>query len=215
MTDTRKVFHFTTSSHLPLIVASRQLVPNRDEFGGEDNERFPSTTLLWATTKARGDWSVPSIVRSQIQDEYEWGLVHLVRFTLRAEDFEPWSKVITRCPQWSPEQIRYVKTYPNWKAWRCRAEPLPLEQWITVEIKAYRGPWQPYDYRNPDPVMDAAVQAYLTEQAILSKQPDYECPECGDTIKAIDVNDVDDIECPSCGWEGERQDCKLCTELTR
>src|ERR1700730_4941889 len=218
MTDTRKVFHFTTSSHLPLIVASRQLVPNRDEFGGEDNERFPSTTLLWATTKARGDHSIPSITRSKRMDEFEWGLVHLVRFTLRAEDFEPWSKVITRCPEWSLEQIKHVKTYPTYRAWRCRTEPLGMERLLAVEIKAYRGPWQPIDYRNPDPKMIAAIQANRARQADFARQPKHECPQCGDTAKVVydgisDADAIDDIKCDSCDWEGVRWDCQSLDEL--
>jgi hypothetical protein len=118
MTD--KVYHFTDTNHLPLILASRKLVPNRDVFWGTGADGglviFPSTILLWATTKARGDWSVPSIVRRFMVDEWEWFDIRLVRFTLHASDFEPWSKTITRCPQWSPEQIEHAKKYSTSRA---------------------------------------------------------------------------------------------------
>jgi hypothetical protein len=207
------VYHFTTTEYLPLILESRKLIPNRDKFGVEDGKIFPSTTLLWASIHARGDWSIPSIVNHAWggnEGEFELGFVHLVRFTLRAADFEPWSKVIVRCSKWSPKQIKHVKSFPAARTWRCRTTPLEMERWLRVEIRPYRGPWQPYDYRNPDPVMVAAVRSYLAGQA---RQPDYECPQCGGTIKAIDVSGDDDIECSCCGWEGERQDCKLCREL--
>jgi hypothetical protein len=170
MTD--KVFHFTSTEYLPLILASRKLVPNRDVFVAADANGcraiFPSTVLLWATTKARGDRSVPSIVRHYMEDEWEWFDIRLVRFTLHASDFEPWSKIITRCPEWSPEQIKHVKKYPTPRAWRCRSEPLPWERWIAIEIKIKYGRWWPYDFRKHVPHISekdaaeivAALQAY-------------------------------------------------------
>jgi hypothetical protein len=210
MTGKHKVYHFTNTAHLPLIMASRQLVPTSEI-------NFPSFDLLWATTKARGDLTVPAVFHRRYEWDHTWecDFVRLVRFTLRAEDFETWLEIATRCSQWTPELIELMKDVASsrgssYRSWRCRTEPLALERWLAVETKAYRGPWQPYDYRNPDPVMVAAVRSYLAGQA---RQPDYECPQCGGTIKAIDVSGDDDIECSCCGWEGERQDCKLCREL--
>jgi ABC transporter substrate binding protein len=53
-----RVYHFSTSEFLPWIIKSRKLVLHRDRVVG-----IPPSYLLWATTNADGDWTIPSVVR--------------------------------------------------------------------------------------------------------------------------------------------------------
>jgi hypothetical protein len=77
----------------------------------------------------------------------------MVRFTLAAEGFEPWLDIVTRYPRWTPEHIKLMKRHArSWGGshhhWRCRAEPLPLKQWLAFETRTYRGRWRPFDFHN-------------------------------------------------------------------
>jgi hypothetical protein len=147
-----KVYHFTTTGSLPWIIKSGKLVPTRDHMEG-----LPPSDFLWASTVARGEPNAPAVISRKLEWDHTWecDFVRLVRFTLAAEDFEPWSKLIKRCPQWLPEHVKLMKDHArSWggsaSSWRCRTEPVGLEKWIAVETRPYSGPWQPFDYRDPD-----------------------------------------------------------------
>jgi hypothetical protein len=132
------VFHFTDTARLPWILATGELRPGRNAIGN-----FPSLDFLWATTEARRDRTA-SVDRKALRK----GLTREVRFTLKAADFEPWSEIVRRFPQWTPEQIdqlervaRSMRGSPD--RWRCRPDPLPSKRWDLVETKTYLGEWKP------------------------------------------------------------------------
>jgi predicted Zn finger-like uncharacterized protein len=213
MTD--KVYHFSDTAHLPMILESRKLIPHRDRVMS-----MPPTTFLWASTVARGEPDAPAVISRTLEWDHDWecGLLYLVRFTLRAEDFAPWTELITKYPRWTPEHVKLMHGHAiSWggsvDTWRCRTRSLPLARWLAVEIKPYCGRWQPYDYRNPDPEMIAAVRAHRSRQSDFARQPIFECPQCGDTARVVDdgignADDINDVRCSSCDWEGEREDCQ-------
>jgi hypothetical protein len=53
----------------------------------------------------------------------------LVRFTLRAEDFERWPDIAQQFPAWTPVFVKVLERAAIGKEqpalWRCRVEPLP------------------------------------------------------------------------------------------
>jgi hypothetical protein len=148
---TKKVYHFTSTSHLPWILKAHKLVPNHD-----NSLDFPSSYLLWATTNAEGDRSIPSIFKRTYIDEWERDFVRLVRFTLDIGDFEPWLEIIKRFPQWAPKDVKLTELEDDsvWdippSTWQCRTEPLPMERWLAVETRTQSGPWKPVDYSDWD-----------------------------------------------------------------
>jgi hypothetical protein len=85
---TEHVYHFTDTARLPWILRSGELRPGANRVGG-----YPDPDFLWATVDSRGARSA-----SGGGQGYREGLVRLVRFTLRAEDFEPWPGILRRYP---------------------------------------------------------------------------------------------------------------------
>ena len=160
----RKVYHFTTTDHLPLILGSRKLVPAYNQFNPmRSHPSPPPTNFLWATTDEHGDPDAPAVVRQKHEWEWKHDLIRLVRFTLAAEDFEPWSKIITRCPNWLPDHVKMMKEYAreiggSHSAWRCRSEPLASERWLAAETRTCSGQWRPFDYNNLDYVIEPATR---------------------------------------------------------
>jgi hypothetical protein len=157
------VYHFTTTDHLPLILKSRKLVPARTQFNpSQSHSSPPPTEFLWTTTNASGDPDAPAVVRQKHEWEWKHDLIRLVRFTLAAEDFEPWSKIITRCPNWLPKHIKLMKEYAreigsSHSAWHCRTEPLAAERWLAAETQTCSGEWRPFDYHNLDYLVEPAT----------------------------------------------------------
>ncbi len=136
------VFHFTDTARLPWILATGELRPGRNAI-----RNFPSPDFLWATTDARGDRTATADRKAQRK-----GLTRAVRFTLEAADFEPWSEIVRRFPQWTPEQIDWLEDVARSRRvspdrWRCRPDPLPSDRWCLVETKTYSG-WKPLQNRN-------------------------------------------------------------------
>jgi hypothetical protein len=132
------VFHFTDTARLPWILATGELRPGRNAIWD-----FPSADFLWATTDARGDRTA-SVDRKALRK----GFTREVRFTLEAADFEPWSGIRRRFPQWTPEQIDRLERFARSRRvspdrWRCRPDPLSSDRWGLVETKTYMGGWKP------------------------------------------------------------------------
>lgn len=131
------LYHFTDTARLPWILAAGELRPSRNRIGG-----FPRE-FVWATTNEKGDRTA-----SAARDEWCTGLVRRVRFTVRPEDFFPWSEVTQRFPEWTPDQIARLEVSARrlgetaFAGWRCRAEPLPLDRVLRLETKTWSGPWQ-------------------------------------------------------------------------
>jgi hypothetical protein len=135
---TKHVYHFTDAFRLPWIIASKQLQPGRNQIGG-----YPDPDFIWATTCEQGDRTASGM------EAYRGGEIPLVRFTLDSEDFEPWSSVTERYPQWKTWHVRTLEEAARrnhketgFSRWRIRAEPLPMSRVVRVEAKTYRGQWQ-------------------------------------------------------------------------
>src|SRR5262245_7429709 len=113
-----KVYHFTDTARLLFILHDGALRPGRNTLGG-----YPSPEFVWATTDDRGE---PSAAGQSHADRA--GRTRLVRFTLRATDFEPWPDITASYPAWTPEQIaRLERSAPRGSdpsRWQCRVAPL-------------------------------------------------------------------------------------------
>ena len=136
--DTGVVYHFTDTARLPWILMSGELRPGSNRIGG-----MPSRDFLWATIDLRGDRSA-----SLSLEMYREGRTRMVRFTLQADDFEPWRQLIDRHPAWTSDCIerlvRTARSSPN--TWHIRAEPLPSRSWISVETRSYAdNRWLPFE----------------------------------------------------------------------
>jgi hypothetical protein len=135
------VYHFTDVYRLSWIIAAKQLEGGRNQIGG-----YPDPDFIWATTCEQGDRTASGM------ENYRKGETPLVRFTLSGEDFEPWSLVTERHPQWKAEHVHTLEAVARRKyketgfsQWRIRAEPLPISRVIAVEAKTYRTRWQPVE----------------------------------------------------------------------
>jgi hypothetical protein len=154
------VYHFTDTARLPWILISRELRPGRNKIGG-----MPDPDFLWATTDSRGDRTASSSHQSEM---YRKGRARMVRFTLRAHDFEPWRKLVDRHPAWTSVFIdrlvraaRAVRSSPD--TWLRRTEPLPWRNWISVETRSPYGDniWLPFEGPFDGPVIVDCGDGYM------------------------------------------------------
>jgi hypothetical protein len=125
------VYHHTCTAHLPWILASGHLKPLRDKVTG-----LPDPDFLWATTDPRGDRTA-SIGWAALRA----GDALAVRFTCRAEDFQPWNAAWRSHPAWTQSHVNILENAArgsNPRDWYCRIEPLSLGQVIAIETKGYR-----------------------------------------------------------------------------
>ena len=125
------VYHFTDTGRLPFILLDGELKPGRNKIGG-----FPDPDFLWGSTSSQGDRTASASMPALRE-----GRTRLVRFTLPAEAFEPWHTIVSRFPAWTPEQIGRLEQAAVGKSrpqdWRCRTEPLPADQWVSIETRSY------------------------------------------------------------------------------
>jgi hypothetical protein len=175
------VYHFTNIAQLPFILATCQLRPGLNQLG-----TYPDPDFLWATTDARGDKTT-----SINWTAWRSGALPVVRFTLAAADFEPWSDMSVRYPQWTPKDIERLEIWARSAGvlpsrWRCRVDPLPLERWLLVETRSYVGRWKPFDHRDRQIVDGSSGQdntrkliidgrVYISRQIIEDGRRRYEC----------------------------------------
>ncbi|HEX9231343.1 MAG TPA: hypothetical protein VF869_05515 [Jatrophihabitantaceae bacterium] len=141
MTSAMTVYHFTDTARLPWILTAGELRPGRNRVGG-----FPSPDFLWATTDERGD-RTSALSRQGLRR----GMVRAVRFTLAAEDFEPWPQAHTRFPQWTPDQVARLERLVREQGvsplcWRCRVDSLAANRWLKIETRTYTTPWTAFDH---------------------------------------------------------------------
>jgi hypothetical protein len=126
------VYHYTDTGRLPWILNSGLLAPGRNQIGG-----FPDPDFLWATTSPDGDGSA-----SASREAFRSGLTQMVRFVLRADDFEPWPAVVERFPQWTPDHVARLEIAARGKSspatWRCRSEPLQQSRWLDIQSRTYQ-----------------------------------------------------------------------------
>jgi len=134
------VYHFTDTGRLPWILLDGVLKPGRNRIGG-----YPDPDFLWATTSSAGDRTA-----SGSAEGFRSGLTRLVRFTLRADDFNSWPKAVEPFPAWTTEQVSRLEAAARGKSrpqdWRCRAEALPAEAWVGIDTRSYTDPiWRSLD----------------------------------------------------------------------
>lgn len=132
------VYHFTDTARLPHILFSGELQAGRNRIGG-----FPDPDFLWATTSSHGDRTASASMPA-LRD----GRVRLVRFTLDAQDFEPWDTIVSRIPAWTAIHITRLERAAIGKSrpqdWRCRLDPLPADRWVCIETRSYTDKvWRP------------------------------------------------------------------------
>jgi hypothetical protein len=74
-----------------------------------------------------------------------------VRFTLAADDFEPWLTVLARYPEWTTKHIASLRDSARSRGqatsgWYCRPEPLPIAKVCAVHTRAYTShSWEPFE----------------------------------------------------------------------
>jgi hypothetical protein len=131
------VYHFTDTARLPWILQSGELRPSTNYM-----EEYPPPNFLWATIDRGGDRSA-----TLNHQHYRSGQMRMVRFTLQAEDFEPWHDITPRYPAWTTEQIERLE----WSArsssalWRWRTEPLPRDRWVAIDTRSHFDTrWKPF-----------------------------------------------------------------------
>jgi hypothetical protein len=126
------LYHFTSTARLPWILSSSELQPGANAVG-----KFPNPEFIWATTDYRGSRT------AAIGPGYRDGTWLLVRLTLSADDFEPWARIPSLYPTWTPEAVERLersgrKMGDDPAQWWCRAGSLPLSRIVAIETKAYR-----------------------------------------------------------------------------
>jgi hypothetical protein len=160
------VFHFTNTTRLPWILQSGELRPGTSRppppnYVGPPHYRiggYPPPDLLWATADDRGwDCLIPATYSN-----YRSGQTRMVRFTLQAEDFEPWRDITRRFPAWTTEQIvRLERSAQSPSAvfggrtkallWCYRTKPLERNRWVAIATRGILDvDWKPFS-------LDAAV----------------------------------------------------------
>jgi hypothetical protein len=131
------VYHFTCAGCLPWIIAAGELRAGRNQKGN-----FPKPDFLWATTDRRGDRTASAWA------SYRKGSA-LVRLTLHADDFELWPDIVSRFPQWTPNQSIVLKSLYIVTAKRrfqigasalnrCRCLGRPILNFLELDRKAAR-----------------------------------------------------------------------------
>jgi hypothetical protein len=118
--------------HLPRIIRSGELRP----------APYQPRDFVHATSNQNGERTAAGFW--YWNDVYRAGHLRRVRFTVAAEDFEPWLDVYARFPEWTSDMIeRLQKTageqLTQTSEWYCRSEPLPLANVIAVDTRAYLG----------------------------------------------------------------------------
>ncbi|TGE01961.1 hypothetical protein [Methylobacterium nonmethylotrophicum] len=72
----------------------------------------------------------------------------MVRFVVKASDFEIWPNVVAPFPEWTPQVIERLERWAlgrsNPRNWRGRISPLQVKNCISIETKDYRDrEWRP------------------------------------------------------------------------
>ncbi len=144
------VYHITSTLKLPWIVLSGELRPYPNRLRGVGD-----LTYLWATSNPAGDkTAMAAIVAANRAAAWQDDLFRLVRFTLPINGFMTWSEVV-RQHAFTADQVAEMESWDQEHygqcsdMWRCRRDPLPLDQVLKVETRTYSGRWRPIDI-SPD-----------------------------------------------------------------
>jgi hypothetical protein len=163
-----RVYHFTDTARLAWIMTAGELRPSANRIGG-----YPAPEFVWATSDARG-----SPTAAGGASGYREGMTQLVRFTLPAGDFMPWTEIGARYPSWTPAERQRLessarKRGDNPKTWFCRAEPLPIAAKTLIETKGYRDEaWREWRPRVlvVDPLGEGGAGVAIGDKLYLSRQ---------------------------------------------
>src|SRR6266404_493963 len=146
------VYHFTSSMHLPRILASGELRPlivteartkyERGLAGFGATAMPPSVDFLHATSDSqREPTATPEYGVDGDRDGYGYaiGKWARVRFTLEAEDFEPWQDVARR-NGYTERQIKALKDLgrvrgSDTRKWVSREQPLPMSRVVAIHTQ--------------------------------------------------------------------------------
>ncbi len=124
------VYHHTSSAHLPLILLSGELTPQRNE-------------VLWATTEEDGGRLFsPTFYH---HDMYKKRYMRAIRFTCNSDDFctgDGWRKVVKK-PGVYWRKAKEVGQ--SMKPFRYRTSPLNIDETL-IEMRTYGGQWVPVEY---------------------------------------------------------------------
>jgi hypothetical protein len=139
------VYHFTSSMHLPRILRDGELRPLTITEARIKYERslasfgapaMPSTDFLHATSDCRYE---PTATPEYWTDGYEDGQWARVRFTLEADDFEPWLEVAQR-NGFTEHQIKKLKDLgrkrgSDTRQWVCREKSLSVSRVVAIHTQ--------------------------------------------------------------------------------
>ena len=155
------VYHFTSTIHLPWILDAGELQPGVTGMFFED-----ATPLryLWGTVNPEGDYTarpLRQIHQDGLEEEWQAGVFHLIRFTLPANAFLSFNEMIREFSDWSPahaaalvEYDRQVYGETGHDMWRCRHDPLRLADVLKAETTSFADAeterWHPLDIRQPE-----------------------------------------------------------------
>jgi len=159
-------YHFTDTARLPWILQSGELRPGANRIGG-----YPPD-FLWATINKLGSRSASG----NYSRSYRSGAIHLVRFTLHADDFEPWHEIVRRYPAWTPDHVERLEqagAEPS-SLWRCRDASLPRSHWIEIATRTYtNNAWRPLALDvSPTPCGDGFLGIVVDKRLYASRQID-------------------------------------------
>lgn len=139
------VYHFTSSMHLPRILASGELRPliiteARKKFelslAGFGATAMPSVDFVHATSNSQQE---PTATLEYDSDGYDAGKWARVRITLEANDFEPWREV-ARHNGYSEPQIKMLENLgrergSDTRKWVSREKPLPISRIVAIHTQ--------------------------------------------------------------------------------
>jgi hypothetical protein len=142
------LYHHTTQMHLPRILRDGKLRPlvirdkTREYYRRSSRWRNDGDApdFVHATTNAERERTATVDMPDANGDGSMQDKIVRVRFTLHAEDFEPWREVVARYPSWTPELIRGHEKVgrqrgSDIRSWYARAEPLKCDRWVAIHHK--------------------------------------------------------------------------------
>lgn len=152
-----KLYHFTTSLHLPWILNAGELQPGR---GKSFVAGLPDPDFLWASSDERGEPTASGSKRA-----YRSGEIQLVRIALDASMFFPWAEARQRHPDWTDEHVRILNESgrivgSNPETWFCRMGSISLSDCPDLEIhtKSFQsGRWAAHTIKPVAPIVREGI----------------------------------------------------------
>jgi hypothetical protein len=134
------VYHFTDSVRLPWILDAGEIRPGTCRH----LEGWPDMNYVWAITNPIGSLSAAAVIGT-MGTLYRNCLVWKVRFTLSADDFEPFLETIKHVPGWCDDHTTdvYETACGDDPAdWRTHYGPIPKAKWLAIHARSYLSDWR-------------------------------------------------------------------------